>query len=75
MNNTIYRTEDGTTWTALENINSDYAGTFTPRVVVDDNDIAYVFGGFSSFSGNYTPYATSVDDMEPSFAAWAFQLK
>lgn len=75
MNNTIYRTEDGTTWTALENINSDYAGTFTPRVVVDDNDIAYVFGGFSSFSGNYTPYATSVDDMEPSFAAWAFQLQ
>ena len=73
MNDKIYRTEDGTTWTALE-VNPAYTGTVTPRIVVDDNDIAYVFGGFLS-CGEYSPYSTSVDEMEPSFAAWAFQLQ
>ena len=74
MNNTIYKSTDGVTWTAVEGINEAYTGTFNPCVVVDENDIAWVFGGFNSFSGNYTPYSTTVDDMDPSFAAWAFAL-
>ncbi len=74
MNSTIYRTEDGTTWTAVEGINPDYAGTVTPRVVVDNNDIAYVFGGFTKV-GTYSPYSFTIDEIESSFAAWAFQLK
>lgn len=75
MNNTIYRSEDGTTWTALEEINPKYAGTFTPNVVVDDNDIAYVFGGFTTVFDTMPYSLTAVDEMEPSFAAWAFQLR
>lgn len=74
MNNTIYKSTDGVTWTAVEGINEAYTGTFNPCVVVDENDIAWVFGGFNSFSGSYTPYSTTVDDMDPSFAAWAFAL-
>lgn len=74
MNNTVYRSEDGTTWTAVESINPDYTGSFTPKVVVDDNNIAYVFGGFTNV-GLYSPYSLSVDDISSSFAAWAFQLK
>ncbi|MCH5328419.1 MAG: hypothetical protein J1E02_05320 [Coprobacter sp.] len=75
MNSTIYRTTDGVEWTAVENINPAYAGTFRPSIVVDDNDIAYVFGGFSSVIGNYTPFSLTQDDMDPSFAAWAFQIQ
>ena len=74
MNNTIYKSTDGVNWTAVEGINEAYTGTFNPCVVVDENDIAWVFGGFNSFSGSYTPYSTTVDDMDPSFAAWAFAL-
>ena len=74
MNNTIYKSTDGIEWTAVEGINSAYAGTFNPCVVVDDNNIAWVFGGFNTFSGSYTPYSLTVDDMDPSFAAWAFAL-
>ena len=74
MNDAIYRSEDGTTWTALEDINPKYAGTFTPNVVVDDNDIAYVFGGFTSVF-DMSPYSFTVDEIESSFAAWAFQLQ
>ena len=74
MNDAIYRSEDGTTWTALEEINPKYAGTFTPNVVVDDNDIAYVFGGFTSVF-DMSPYSLTVDEIESSFAAWAFQLQ
>lgn len=74
MNNTIYKSTDGIEWTAVEGINSAYTGTFNPCVVVDENNIAWVFGGFNTFSGNYTPYSLTVDDMDPSFAAWAFAL-
>ena len=74
MNNTIYKSTDGIEWTAVEGINSAYTGTFNPCVVVDDNNIAWVFGGFNTFSGSYTPYSLTVDDMDPSFAAWAFAL-
>lgn len=74
MSNKIYKTTDGIEWTAVEGINPQYTGTFQPNVVVDDNNIAWVFGGFKTFSGNYTPYSLTVDDMDPSFAAWAFAL-
>ena len=74
MNNNIYKTTDGISWTTIEGINPQYTGTFSPYVVVDENNIAWVFGGFKTFSGNYTPYSLTVDDMDPSFAAWAFAL-
>ena len=74
MNNKIYKTTNGVDWVALESINENYKGAFRPSVVVDENDIAWVFGGFNTFSGDYTPYSTTVDDMDPSFAAWAFAL-
>lgn len=74
MNSKIYKTTNGVDWVALESTNENYQGTFRPSVVVDENDIAWVFGGFNSFSGSYTPYSTTVDDMDPSFAAWAFAL-
>ncbi len=74
MSNKIYKTTDGIEWTAVEGINPQYTGTFQPNVVVDDNNIAWVFGGFKTVSGTYTPYSLTVDDMDPSFAAWAFAL-
>ena len=74
MSNKIYKTTDGIEWTAVEGINPQYTGTFQPNVVVDDNNIAWVFGGFKTISGSYTPYSLTVDDMDPSFAAWAFAL-
>ena len=75
MNNVIYRSTNGVDWTAIEGINPAYAGTFQPQVVVDANDVAYVFGGFSSVIGSYTPYSLTQDEMDPSFAAWAFQIQ
>lgn len=75
MNNNIYRSEDGVEWTLVEGINSDYAGSYRPSVVVNDNDVAYVFGGFDNFTGWYTPYSFTQDDMKPVFSAWAFQLQ
>lgn len=74
MNNKIYKTTNGVDWVALESINENYKGAFRPSVVVDENDIAWVFGGFNTFSDFYTPYSTTVDKMDPSFAAWAFAL-
>lgn len=74
MNNNIYKSTDGIEWSVIEGINPQYTGTFSPYVVVDENNIAWVFGGFKTFSGNYTPYSLTVDDMDPSFAAWAFAL-
>ena len=74
MNNNIYKSTDGIEWSVIEGINPQYTGTFSPYVVVDENNIAWVFGGFKTFSGNYTPYSLTVDEMDPSFAAWAFAL-
>lgn len=74
MNSKIYKTTNGVDWVALESTNENYQGTFRPSVVVDENDIAWVFGGQNTISGSYAPYSLTVDDFDPSFAAWAFAL-
>ena len=51
MNNNIYKSTDGIEWSVIEGINPQYTGTFSPYVVVDENNIAWVFGGFKTFSG------------------------
>ncbi len=73
MNNNIYKTTDGVNWEVVEGINPEYKGAYKPSVVVINN-VAWVFGGFNSVVGYYAPYSTTIDDMDPSFAAWAFAL-
>ncbi|MCD7711103.1 MAG: hypothetical protein LUI04_07130 [Porphyromonadaceae bacterium] len=73
INNNVYKTTDGINWEAIE-VNADYVGSYDPSVVVDDNNIAWVFAGLTEFVGTYTPYSLSVDDMNPSFTVWAFAL-
>lgn len=75
MNNNIYRSEDGVEWTLVEGINSDYAGSYRPSVVVNDNNVAYVFGGFEDFKEQFSSYSFTQDNMKPMFSAWAFQLQ
>lgn len=73
MNNNIYKSTDGITWEVVEGINPEYKGTYKPNVIVKNN-VAWVFGGFNSVANYYAPYSFTVDEMDPSFAAWAFAL-
>lgn len=73
MNSTIYKSTDGITWEAIEGINPEYKGAYKPYVMVENN-VAWVFGGYNSIDGYYAPYSTTMNNMDVSFAAWAFAL-
>ena len=72
--NKVYKSSDGLKWTEVE-VNSDYAGGVMPAVVVDDNNIAWVFPRYATKLGNYF-YSITADDVKGNlkYDVWAFAL-
>lgn len=70
----VYKSTDGISWTAIE-VNENYTGRRSPAVVVDDNNIAWVYGRHITKLGSYG-YSTKVDETKQNlmYDVWAFAL-
>ncbi len=70
----VYKTTDGETWSEVT-VNSNYTGRKSPAVVVDNNNVAWVFGREAASVGTYG-YTGVVDNVKANalYDVWAFAL-